>query len=316
MRADSSLMKAVPIRSATRLRNHLWRDRYLYVIFAPVLLFFILFHYVPLYGIQVAFKNYNIFAGIAKSPWVGFDQFVKFFTGPYFIRTLKNTFAISFYGLVFGFPIPIILALLLNEVRTVWYKKLIQTLSYLPHFVSSVVIAGIAVNFLSPSHGLVNNIIAGLGGERIYFLIQPQFFRTIFTSINIWAGAGFASIIYIAALSGVDAELYEAAKIDGASKWQQLWNVTIPGILPTIVIVLILRIGQLLNVGYEMIILLYQPATYETADVISSYVYRQAFQGADYSLATAVDLFDSIVALILVFAANKISKKLTDTGIW
>ncbi|MNC17442.1 putative multiple-sugar transport system permease YteP [compost metagenome] len=244
------------------------------------------------------------------------DQFVKFFTGPYFWRTLKNTFAISFYGLVFGFPVPIVLALLLNEVRTVWFKKLVQTLSYLPHFVSSVVIAGIAVNFLSPSHGLVNNIIALFGGEKIYFLIQPEYFRTIFTSINIWAGAGFASIIYIAALSGVDSELYEAAKIDGAGKWKQLWNVTIPGILPTIVIMLILRIGQLLNVGYEMIILLYQPSTYETGDVISSYVYRQAFQGADYSLATAVDLFDSVVALVLVFAANAISKKLTDTGIW
>ncbi|MNP18132.1 putative multiple-sugar transport system permease YteP [compost metagenome] len=288
----------------------------MYIIFAPVLLFFILFHYVPLYGIQIAFKKYNIFAGITQSPWVGMDQFVKFFTGPYFWRTLKNTFAISFYGLVFGFPVPIVLALLLNEVRTVWFKKLVQTLSYLPHFVSSVVIAGIAVNFLSPSHGLVNNIIALFGGEKIYFLIQPEYFRTIFTSINIWAGAGFASIIYIAALSGVDSELYEAAKIDGAGKWKQLWNVTIPGILPTIVIMLILRIGQLLNVGYEMIILLYQPSTYETGDVISSYVYRQAFQGADYSLATAVDLFDSVVALVLVFAANAISKKLTDTGIW
>ncbi|MDF2926943.1 MAG: sugar transporter permease [Paenibacillaceae bacterium] len=316
MRTDTSSLKAVPYQTWTRLRNDLWKDRYLYIIFAPVLVFYIMFHYVPLYGIQIAFKKYNIFAGITQSPWVGLDQFVKFFSGPYFWRTLKNTFAISFYGLVFGFPIPIILALLLNEVKTVWYKKTVQTLSYLPHFVSSVVIAGIAVNFLSPSHGLVNNIITFFGGERIYFLIQPQFFRTIFTSINIWAGAGFASIIYIAALSGVDSELYEAAKIDGAGKWKQLWNITLPGILPTIVIMLILRIGQLLNVGYEMIILLYQPSTYETGDVISSYVYRQAFQGADYSLATAVDLFDSMVALILVFAANKISKKITDTGIW
>ncbi len=316
MRTDTASVKAVPYQVWTHLRNDLWKDRYLYIIFAPVLLFFILFHYVPLYGIQIAFKKYNIFAGITQSPWVGMDQFVKFFTGPYFWRTLKNTFAISFYGLVFGFPVPIVLALLLNEVRTVWFKKLVQTLSYLPHFVSSVVIAGIAVNFLSPSHGLVNNIIALFGGEKIYFLIQPEYFRTIFTSINIWAGAGFASIIYIAALSGVDSELYEAAKIDGAGKWKQLWNVTIPGILPTIVIMLILRIGQLLNVGYEMIILLYQPSTYETGDVISSYVYRQAFQGADYSLATAVDLFDSVVALVLVFAANAISKKLTDTGIW
>ncbi|GBF77304.1 sugar ABC transporter permease [Paenibacillus sp. 598K] len=275
-----------------------------------------MFQYVPLYGIQVAFKKYNLFTGIVDSPWVGFDQFIKFFSGPYFWRTLENTFAISLYGLLFGFPIPIILALLLNEVRKLRFKKLIQTVSYLPHFVSSVVIAGIAVNFLSPSHGLVNKIIALFGGEKIYFLILPEYFRTIFTSVNIWAGAGFASIIYIAALSGVDSELYEAARIDGANKWKQLWHVTLPGIMPTIVIMLILRIGQLLNVGYEMIILMYQPSTYETADVISSYVYRQAFQGADYGLATAVDLFDSVVALVLVFAANKLSKKLTDTGIW
>lgn len=296
--------------------KNLIRDRQLYLLLLPVMAYYILFVYLPLVGVQIAFKEYNIFKGMAESPWIGFEHFRKFFTGPFFFRTLKNTFAISLYGLVFGFPVPIVLALLFNEVKKESFKKTVQTLTYLPYFISVVVVAGMVVNFLSPGYGIINRIVEAFGGEKIYFLTKPEYFVPIFTLMNIWQLSGFGAIVYIASLSGIDTQLYEAASIDGAGRWKQLLHVTLPSILPTIVVMLILRVGQMMNVGYEAIILLYQPATYETADVISTYVYREGIMGADYGLATAVDLFNSIVALILVFGANKLSNKITQNGIW
>lgn len=292
------------------------RDRQLYLLLVPFLLFYLIFEYKPMYGLQIAFKDYSLYKGIEASEWVGLKHFINFFQGEYFLRLLKNTFMINVYAIVFGFPVPIILALLFNEIRNVKYKSFLQTLTYLPHFVSAVVVAGMVVNFLAPSNGLINLIIERLGGEKVYFLIKPKYFRGIYTIMNIWKESGFGAIIYIAALTGINTELYEAASIDGANKWKQTLHVTIPGILPTIMIMLILKISRILNVGFETIILLYQPATYETSDVISTFVYRMGLKDAQYDLATAVGVFNALVALILVSISNKISKKITEVGIW
>lgn len=308
--------KKTNIENKKKLWNCIARDKHLYFMLVPFLLFYILFYYMPFYGLQIAFKDYQPFVGIKDSVWVGLDNFKTFFTGIYAMRLITNTIIINLYGLFFGFPAPIILALLLNEVRNKKYRTFVQTVSYMPYFISTVVVAGLVTNFLSPTSGIVNLVIERLGGDKIYFLSKPEYFRSIFTYMNIWQGTGFSSIIYISALCSIDAELYEAAKIDGAGRLKQLLHITIPGIMPTIAIMFILRVGQLLDVGFESIILLYQPATYQTADVISSFVYRSGLVESNYSMATAVGMFNGIVALFLVTAANKISKTIADISIW
>lgn len=299
-----------------RLGKDIVRDRYLYLLLIPFVAYFLIFSYKPMYGLQIAFKDYSVFKGIKGSPWVGFEHFRVFFQSHHFKRVLTNTIMINLYGLVIGFPLPIILALLFNEVRNKRFKQITQTLTYLPHFVSIVVVAGLVVNFLAPTNGMVNHIIDALGGEKTYFLIKPEYFRSIFTGMNVWKETGFGAVIYIAALAGVDPQLYEAAIVDGATKWQQTKYVTMPGILPTVTIMLILRIGKMLEVGYEAILLLYQPATYETADVISTYVYRAAMEQGNYSMGTAVEISNAIIAIILVYVANKFSKKFSETSLW
>lgn len=292
------------------------KDYQLYIMLIPVILYYILFMYKPMYGLQIAFKDYSLFKGITQSPWCGFKHFIKFFEGPFLWRTVKNTLCLSIIGLLANMPAQIILALLFNELKPGKFKNMIQTISYLPHFISMVVIAGLVTSFLAPSNGLINIIIDKLGGEKIYFLTKPEYFRAIFTLMNVWAGTGFGTIVYMAALSGIDSSLYEAATIDGAGKFGQVWHVTIPGILPTVVIMLIMNVGNLLNVGYETIILLYQPATYETSDVISTYVYRSGIIEGHYDFSTAVGFFNSIVALILTTAANIISRRITEISLW
>ncbi len=299
-----------------KLVSDIIRDKYLYLLIVPIMLFYIIFQFKPMYGLQIAFRDYSLFKGIEGSPWVGLENFRNFFQGPYFMRTLRNTLLINLYGLIVTFPAPIVFALLINEVRNVEFKRLAQTAVYLPHFMSTVIIAGIIINFLSPSSGIVNLIIEKLGGEKIYFMVKPQYFRTIYIGMNLWKETGFSSIIYISALSGINQELYEACRIDGGKRWRQTIHITLPGILPTIMVMLILRVANMLEVGYESIILLYQPSTYETADVISSYVYRAGLQQAQYGLASAVDLTNAVVSLLLVSAANYISKKITEVGIW
>jgi putative aldouronate transport system permease protein len=270
-----------------------------------------------MYGLQIAFKDFQLFRGIAASPWVGLEHFRVFIESPYFVRVLNNTVLLSLYSLLFAFPIPIILAILLNEVKNMTFRKTVQTFTYVPHFISVVIVAGIVTNFLAPNSGVVNLLIEKLGGEKIYFLTVPDYFRAIFVfSFDIWKEAGFSSIVYLAALSGINPQLYEAAVIDGANKWRQIWHITLPGILPTIMILLIMRIGNIMDVSYEAIILLYQPVTYETADVISTYTYRAGLQEGQYDLATAVGVFNAAIALVLVVGANKLSKKLTNTGLW
>ncbi|MDF2925737.1 MAG: sugar transporter permease [Paenibacillaceae bacterium] len=291
------------------------RDKLLYLMLLPFALYYVLFYYLPFGGLRMAFMDYKPFLGMSGSPWVGLEKFTEFFTGPYFWRVTLNTVTISVINIIFGFPIPILLAILFNELRHKGFRTFVQTISYMPHFISTVVIAGLVVNFLSPSAGIVNVLLGKLGFESVYFLTKPEFFRWIYLLQGVWAGAGFASIIYYSSLMSIDSSLYEAAKIDGADRWKQTLHITLPGLMPTIGIMLLLEIGHIMQVGYEMIILLYQPITYETADVISTFVYRVGIQNSDYSMSTAVGLFNGIVSLILVLTANKLSKKISDVSI-
>ena len=291
------------------------RNRSLYLMIIPVLIFFILFHYKPMYGAIIAFKDYTPALGIAESPWVGWDNFTRFFSSVYFGRLIRNTILLSFYSLLFGFPAPIILALLLNEVKNKKFKGLTQTVTYLPHFISMIVVTGMLVDF-SMTSGLFNDIIELFGGERSPLLQNPDLYRTIYVASGIWQEIGWGSIIYLSALSGVDSQLYEAAQIDGAGKWKQLIHVTLPGIAPTIIIMFILKMGTLMNMGYEKTILLYTPATYETADISSSYIYRIGLLEQDWSYSTAIGLFNSVINLGLLLITNKIARKCGETSLW
>ncbi len=298
------------------LIDHFKKEWQLYVMLLPTIAWLVVFLYKPMYGLQIAFKDYSIFRGISGSPWVGFEHFETLFQSEQFIRALKNTVIISFYTLIFGFPVPIFLALMFNEVLNRWFKKTSQTIVYLPHFISSVIIAGIVMTAFSPSAGIINTFLGWFGVEPIYFLTKPEWFRPIFIGTGIWQEAGFQSIVYLAAIAGVSPTLYESAVVDGASRWQMMWKITLPSILPTIIIMLIIRIGNILEVSFEMIILLYQPATYETADVVNTFIYRQGIQGGQYDLAAAAGLFNAVVAFVLVISANTISKRFSRTSLW
>ncbi len=300
----------------TGLAARLMKDKWLYIFLAPFLLWYVLFAYTPMYGLQIAFKDYNLFKGITDSAWVGLKHFQTFFESPYFFRLLKNTVIISLMNLVFAFPLSVIFALMLNEVKNRKFKKTVQTVTYLPYFISIVVVTGIVTSFLAPSNGIINVLISKLGGEKQYFLMQKESFRWIYLLMNIWKDTGYNSIVYIAALAAVDAELYEAASIDGAGKLRQMIHVSLPGILPTVIIMFILKLGTIMEVGYEAIILLYQPATYETADVISTFVYRTGLVDGKYDYATAVGLFNAVVAFVLVWSVNWLSNRAAETGLW
>lgn len=293
----------------------LQRDKLLYLMLIPFIIYYALFYYLPFGGLRMAFMDYKPFLGMSGSPWVGFEKFTEFFNGPYFWRIIRNTLTISGMNILFAFPVPIILAILFNEIRSKAFRTVVQTISYMPHFISTVVIAGLIVNFLSPSTGIVNIVLQKLGFESVYFMTKPEYFRPIYVLQGIWASAGFASIIYFSSLLSIDTSLYEAATIDGANRWKQILHVTLPGLLPTIGIMLILQVGNIMQVGYEMIILLYQPITQETADVVGSFVYRVGIQNSDYSMSTAVGLFNGVISLILVLSANKLSKKISDVSI-
>jgi len=308
-------LKNFPALKTGSTLSRMYADRQLYLILIPFLLYYILFVFRPMGSMLIAFKDYSVYKGMIDSPWVGLKHFEAFFSGEYVGRLFKNTLMISFYTIVIGFPLPIIFALLLNEVKCKVFKSTIQTAAYFPYFISTVVIAGIVTSFLAPS-GLINIIIEKLGGESIYFLSQAKYFRTIYMVTTIWTTLGYNSIVYLAAISGIDQELYEACEIDGGGKLRQAINITLPGILPTIVTLFIISIGNILNVGYELIILLYQPATYETSDIISTYVYRMGIEQSNYSLSTAVGMFNSVVGFILVAIANTISNKVNNMGLW
>lgn len=300
---------------AQKVKKDFKKNYFKYLMVLPVIIYLILFCYKPMYGIIIAFQKYRPALGFARSQWVGFAQFKRFFADPYFWRVFKNTILISFWSLVFTFPAPIILALMLNEVKVGWFKRSVQTLTYIPHFIALVVAMGM-VNQFCQSDGLITDALVSLGViDRQNLLLNKNFFYPIYIISDLWKGIGWNSIIYLAALSSVDQEQYEAARIDGASRLQQMWYITLPSIVPTISMLLILKMGHIISVGSEKILLLYQPLTYEVADVISTYVYRKGLLDADFSYSTAISLFNSLINLMFLIGTNKLSKKLGQSGL-
>ncbi|MFD2114650.1 ABC transporter permease [Paenibacillus yanchengensis] len=297
--------------SKKKTKPHVLKYWQLYCMILPGILFFILFKYVPIMGSFIAFQDYNIYKGILGSPFVGLKHFETLFTYPEFFRIFKNTVVISIYQLVFGFPAPIMLALLLNEVRKIWFKRTVQTIVYLPHFLSWVIVGGLVINVLSPNYGIVNEILELLGLERIFFMQQPEFFRSIVVASGIWKEVGWNTIIYLAALASINTELYEAADVDGAGRIRKIISITIPSLLPTIMVLFLLRIGNLLDLGFEQIYMLLNPLVAEKGQIMDTYIYTVGLLGGQYSYTTAIGIFKSVVGLMLIVSFNQISKKLT-----
>ncbi|MFC0331885.1 ABC transporter permease [Paenibacillus sepulcri] len=293
----------------------MWKHRYLYLMVLPGFLTVLIFSYFPMYGITIAFKDFSASKGIMGSPWIGFKYFNTFFHDPMAFRVLKNTLLLGLYTLLWSFPAPIILALLFNELRNKHFKKIVQTVSYFPHFISVVIVAGMLKDFTARD-GLFNHIITYFGGSPIMFLLEPGYFRTIFISSGIWQGVGFGTIIYLAALSGIDPTFYDVAEVDGAGRWKKLVHITWPSIRPTTIILLIFALGGILGTDFQKIILLYSPETYSVADVIGSYVYRQGILGARYEYSTAIGLFMSVISFIILYISNWVSRKASETSLF
>jgi len=288
----------------------------IYLISVPGIIYFVLFKYIPLFGSVIAFQNYNIFKGITGSPWVGLDNFKRIYQYAEFIPILKNTILIGLYDLFFAFPVPIILALLLNELRVMAYKRIVQTVVYMPHFLSWVIVGGIVVGVLSPSTGLVNKIIGLFGVDPIYFLGENTYIRTILISSGVWKDSGWGTIIYLAAIAGINPDLYEAAQMDGANRLRQVWSITLPSIMPTIVVLFLLHIGNFLDFGFERVFVFLNPLNSENGEIIDTYVYRAGLVDRQYSYTTAIGLFKSVVGLILIMGSNIFSKKMTGQGLY
>lgn len=305
-------VKAVP-----RVRmKALYRDWQLYLLLLLPLAYFIIFKYTPMLGVVIAFKDYNMFQGILASPWVGFETFREVFQMDGFYNALRNTFLLNFLDLVVSFPIPIALAILLNELRIKWFKKGAQTILYLPHFISWVIIGGMAIQLLATNNGIVNNLLKSLGMKVIPFLTEPVYWVLTYLGIGIWQSAGWGTIIYLAALTGINKDLYEAADVDGASRMRKIWHITLPGIKPTIIILLIINIGHMASIGFDRPFVLSNPLVTDVSEVISTYVYKIGIQSARYTIATAIGLFQAVVGLIFLLSADYISRKVNDQGIW
>lgn len=302
--------------TGVRFRREFRKNKWLYALLAPGFLYFVVFKYVPMWGALIAFQNYQPFLGFWRSPWVGFEHFEMFFRNPDFVRLLRNTLLLSLYHLVFFFPAPIVLALLLNEVRRTVFKRTIQTLVYVPHFLSMVIVASITYMLLTTEGGLVNELLERFTGRKIAFLSDPDWFRPLIVLQTIWKETGWGTIIFLAALAGVNVELYEAAIVDGAGRWRQLWHVTLPAIRSTIVVLLILRMGDFLDNGFEQIFLMMNALNREVADVFDTYVYVVGITQGAFSYSTAVGLFKSVVGIILIVAANTLAKRFGQQGIY
>lgn len=315
----TNMVSAGAISVHAPLRKQISRYKAYYLLILPGILYFVIWHYLPMLGIVIAFKDVSPYGGAAEmlaSPWVGLEHFKKFFRSFYFWNILRNTLNISVQKLIFGFPAPILLALLLNEITNVHYKRVVQTVSYLPHFISSVIMAGLMYSVLSTNGGIVNEIIKLFGGEPIFFLGESRYFVKTLVVSSIWQGVGWGTIIYLAAITGIDSQLYEAARIDGANKLQQVVHITLPGVLGVASIMLIMNLGNILNAGFEQILLLYSPSVYDVADIIDTYVYREGLVNLNYSYSAAVGLFKSVIGLILVLSVNWVIKKSGQSGIW
>ncbi|TVR52147.1 MAG: sugar ABC transporter permease [Spirochaetaceae bacterium] len=301
----------------TKFLRDIYRDRYLYLLFIPVfLLFFGVFRYLPMYGVTIAFKNFRLADGIFGSAWVGFTHFERLFRSPEFLLILRNTVLLNVYQLVFGFPIPILLAILINEMRHITVKRTVQSLLYIPHFISWVVMGGIAINVLSPSTGIVNAVLSRFGVEPIYFMTNAGWWPVVFITVGIWKSAGWGTIIYLAAISGIDPQLYEASVIDGAGKVRQTWHITLPGIRSTIAILLILNLGGFIDLGFEQIWVLQNPAVRSVAEVIPTYVYRIGLLSMQFSYTAALGLFQSLVGLVMIITANAVIRAMGENGLW
>jgi putative aldouronate transport system permease protein len=297
------------------LARDLTRNRTVYFMALPVLLYYVLFHYGPMYGAIIAFKDFSPIKGILRSPWAGFVHFQSFFSSYYFVRIVRNTLIINLGILLFGFPLPILLAILLNELRIGPLKRVVQTVSYLPHFISVMVVCGLIINFTSRD-GLINDFIAAFGGERFSLLLRPEMFRPIYIISDVWQTTGWSSIIYLAALSAIDPQLYEASEIDGAGRLRKIGSISIPGILPTVMILLVLRMGTLMNIGFEKVLLLVNPNTLETGDVISSFVYRRGILEFSFSYSAAVGLFNSAINFSLLLGSNWLARRLNQASLF
>ncbi|WP_408006954.1 ABC transporter permease [Pseudalkalibacillus sp. A8] len=297
-------------------RRKILQNWQLYIFVLPAFLYFFIFHYIPMYGVQIAFKNFNPTLGIWGSEWVGFDHFTRFFQSYYFWDLLKNTLGISVYELIVGFPLPIILALALNEVKDSFFKRTVQTVTYAPHFISVVVMSGMIIAFLSPATGIINHGIQFLGFEPIAFLSDPDWFKTVYVLSGVWQSTGWGTIIYLAALSGVDPQHHEAAIVDGATRFQRIWHINIPAIVPAMIILLILNVGSIMALSFEKILLLQNPLNLESSNVIATFVYKAGLLDAQYSFASAVGLFNAVINAILLIVVNKIAKKTSETSLW
>ncbi|WP_020579266.1 ABC transporter permease [Actinopolymorpha alba] len=313
---------APPRRRATPApRGHqskaalVWRYRWIYALILPTVIYFVLFAYLPMIGLQIAFKDFKVFAGMWESPWVGLEHFRTMFGSEKFPELIRNTLLISFYRILFGFPVPIIFALLLNEVRRMWFKRGVQTVTYFPHFLSWVVFAGIVINILGPT-GIVNTLLVNTGGDRINFLTNPDSFRAVLVLTGIMKEFGWGAIIYLAALSSIDPELYEAARVDGARKLRQIWHVTLPGLRPVMAVLLVLSLGGLLDAGFDQVFQLQNGAVLEVGDIIDTYVYRAGLLEAQFELATAVGLFKGVVGLAMIVSANWVLRRMGQRSIW
>jgi len=299
-----------------RLGKNMWRARFVYLLILPVVVYFLIFHYWPLYWLRISFYDFSIFKGFEQSEFVGLQKFIEFFTYRKFGDLMKNVLILNFYSILFCFPAPIILAVFLNELKTVKFKKITQTVTYLPHFISTVAFVGLIIAFLSPSTGALAKVMGVFGIDSVYFLGNPKYFRAINVLSGLWQETGWGAIIYLSALSTVDVKLYEAATVDGANRWHRLWDITLPCIKTTILVMLILKIGTLVSVNFEKIYLLQNSVNLSVSEVIQTYVYKKGLLNYDYSLATAAGLFNSVLSLILVGISNFLSKKYQDTGIW
>ncbi|QCT01923.1 ABC transporter, permease protein [Paenibacillus algicola] len=297
-------------------KSYILRHWALYSMILPGVLYFVVFKYIPLLGSVIAFQDYNVFKGIRESAFVGFKHFQNLFAYPEFYRVLKNTILISLYKIIFGFPAPIILALLLNEIRKMAFKRTIQTVIYLPHFLSWVIVGGLVINLLSPNYGIVNELLRYFGLEPIFFLQEPEYFRSIIVLSGIWKEVGWSTIIFLAALAGVNPDLYEAAEMDGAGRLRKAISVTLPAIMPTVVVLLLLRIGDFLDLGFEQVYMLLNPLVKSTGEIIDTYIYEVGLLGAQFSYTTAIGIFKSVVGLILIVGANEFSKRYTGHSIY
>lgn len=317
MNTHSPPVKLTESQTRNRSRSRYWIKYWqIYAMIIPGFIYFILFKYIPISGSIIAFQDYNLYTGIWKSPFVGFKHFETLFTYPEFLNILTNTILISMYQLVFGFPAPVLLAILLNEVRKMWFKRSIQTIMYLPHFLSWVIVGGLVINVLSPNYGIINDLLNFFGFERIFFMQKPEYFRSIVVWSGIWKEVGWNTIIYLAALASINPELYEAADVDGAGRLRKIISITLPALLPTIMVLLLIRIGHILDLGFEQVYILLNPIVTAKGQILDTYIYSIGLLGGQYSYTTAIGIFKSVVGLILILGFNRISKKLTGQSLF